>query len=1742
MKYSFLKRKRSLLFPLIILFCSFCSSLHAQISEFEVGQVICIESNGYFLADDGNSTAPVAIEDSSDMRALWLVHYVQNIGEKAKPLINLSTGRILKGVAVTETVGIRGKELSDVTWSLGTEINNIGETEWVNENSVWHNGFVTEKANFWSDGSTVYYRPMYNGTKWTIEKVEIANTQSYTTKAYKKGTIDINSILHSKGQANSALLNNGYQQVHENENIIYANNGEVKELKVQISNVGNPHYPRGFYRWYNYADGSDVGNNLNVDENYYQSNKGVFRIYNIPEGQLTPVTYKMGDSSVKIACDISQYIDVKGVKTASGYALQEPTLSYRMIYDIRPASEMAAMLDKCGNTPLEEYNILAPAGSTTVRIGPKYRWQGTNNNYYYSEKTPTAITGKWYSGDTELTELTVIDDRLITIASPTVGDTAVYYLKSGNYIIAKFNVTSQDVSKVGPLKGEIKSHSSLLETYELAASQLFDFTDEAGNIYTKSLLWDETTYGFAYTTGAAGMAKTRTQGFADWSEYILLKNSNGLATSYLSQNIKDFSANGEGYFLYIDANEVPGKVADLTIDGNLCPGSKILVSARVVNAQAQISDLETNPNLNFIVTGISGGEETQILVFTTGDIGVTDGAWNQVLFEVSLDNKTYEEYRLRIDNNGTSADGNDFAIDDIRIYTSRPQIMGIQAMVGCPKDRFDKSNVAILRIDYHKAMSKEKQDLYYSWMNEGATGQDRLALNYKGTAGTDFANYFGKISLQQTWKKTSTEVKDRYYDSLDAFLNSEVYAEMENKDEYEFFVTERGKDEDGKDYEYLVLYIVHKDELFVANKTYKAQMIFDASSITSFDQLDKCASQYVFRVVPRANIVLDGKERDAAVLQNLSMGSYPLAVKTYGTATNGTTIQSMICYSDWLIVDENMSEAERWGYANRLVEFREEVQASGKDQIAVLSGGSYKGLYELYQQGNVVLNSKEVKADISERGKPRTFMAVPIPDESSGFTICPIPLEIILRAEVSAVLANPTDKESYAEMPPSVQGSSCIIRIPEGFSGDFPEMDIDFLNQELFKNLTSSELTTLGEMVLCTTDDLDYQNKLHSTVYFELKAGKKLNQLVENDIVTINRTSATLTMKPGKHYGFHSKLTTVGGAAITPAFNFDIYVVPNTVVWNPTLPNSAWHNDDNWKTTNGATAFIPLSVTNVIIKASDKALPVVPINKDVLGSGANKLLKYDVVPSGMSTFSSCNNIYFESGAELARQNKLSYKKAYVDVDLDKEGADKWEMLSMPLEDVVRGDLYIPKSGDGVFNFAETAVIDNRKHNSFRLKAYASSFENTKIEDGEVSTVKVSSSTWTDPANKFNMVLDKCRGYAVSRECATEQNFVRLPKTEDTYYMYYVSGTGVESPIKTPWATYGDISRTNSHKLVYDKSSDSTLTVTFVNAEASNYFLIGNPFLVNLDVAQFFELNKSAGLNSLFWYEYTDGTILPVQPGKKVLRPKRAMFVQTSKSMKELTVKFTPSMMSYNESFEVEVVPTRSKQVLKSSVIASEKKLTLIANVEGKISRTFIEETNYSSKDYFDTEDAELLMLDAELTPIGLYSVTNNYALLYNATPDILDIPISVLVLDTTINAETFALTFEGIDSFDETLYLYDEEYDSKLPLIEGLTLELEMPKGGKIRYYITRENRGGITTEEEFVTDANVCAISSAGVVNIYSNVNMKEIKVYDVAGREIYSAVGLEVMSHEVDLPAGVYMLQVAFDEKLHTQKFIVK
>jgi hypothetical protein len=158
--------------------------------------------------------------------------------------------------------------------------------------------------------------------------------------------------------------------------------------------------------------------------------------------------------------------------------------------------------------------------------------------------------------------------------------------------------------------------------------------------------------------------------------------------------------------------------------------------------------------MDFVVTGIDAlGKEHPLTTFTTGEFGINAvnkvgeaakmerGKWYQIMFPVKFEaHTTYPSYRLRIRNKSTSSDGNDFAIDDIRIYVQRPPVMPIQASTSNCVDQPVEEIRTYLRIDYQE-LEDNIDKLYYQW-REGDRILNDEYFNVDSTSHT-----FGCISI-----------------------------------------------------------------------------------------------------------------------------------------------------------------------------------------------------------------------------------------------------------------------------------------------------------------------------------------------------------------------------------------------------------------------------------------------------------------------------------------------------------------------------------------------------------------------------------------------------------------------------------------------------------------------------------------------------------------------------------------------------------------------------------------------------------------------------------------------------------------------------------------------------------------------------------------------------------------------------------------------------------------------------------
>ena len=154
-------------------------------------------------------------------------------------------------------------------------------------------------------------------------------------------------------------------------------------------------------------------------------------------------------------------------------------------------------------------------------------------------------------------------------------------------------------------------------------------------------------------------------------------------------------------FMYIDASELPGNICSLEYSEQLCKGSRLYVSAWISSPDyltyrsgGDVGKRCDPANVILTVTGVlQDGTAKTLYKYCPGPIfdvaraadGSTiergkgeQGIWQQVFFTFlnnDPDIDKFDHYELNIANACTSSDGGDILIDEVQVYSQKPEVM-----------------------------------------------------------------------------------------------------------------------------------------------------------------------------------------------------------------------------------------------------------------------------------------------------------------------------------------------------------------------------------------------------------------------------------------------------------------------------------------------------------------------------------------------------------------------------------------------------------------------------------------------------------------------------------------------------------------------------------------------------------------------------------------------------------------------------------------------------------------------------------------------------------------------------------------------------------------------------------------------------------------------------------------------------------------------------------------------------------
>lgn len=454
--------------------------------------------------------------------------------------------------------------------------------------------------------------------------------------------------------------------------------------------------------------------------------------------------------------------------------------------------------------------------------------------------------------------------------------------------------------------------------------------------------YDNTSYCFAPIGGDFNSISGKTSE-CTWGNYTIAHRFNMGDTrgnffavkkyyenEYSSQNY-DASQSG---FLYIDASDLPGKIASIDFAGMPCKASRLFVSAWMSSPDR--GD-ESPANVVFSIQGFKNGKATTLYSYcpgsilgdardsignkletkTNGDVGI----WQQVYFSfVNKNADDFDSFRLTIDNACTNTKGGDILIDDVEVFSVKPEVQIERTIPVCG----DQLTLCKMTVDYDQVRAqlglntgevmKENPKVWYCLLDKEMfdaelgfdtgtpEGQERLyrmsdvevkPAFVKALLGDPNSQVSGEGIFRSVEFKTN-------FDSLPVFKYRDAVAatvgmasrEVTSAGVRHFVISDKVKEpriKPNHDYYFLFVPRFSDDPVTLAN------------AFHSFEINTRCSVRCKFRTLSPIRVVTDADD-EAAVeheTQTCAGKSVSLSVKQVGEDVDGNIGERIVQYDWW---------------------------------------------------------------------------------------------------------------------------------------------------------------------------------------------------------------------------------------------------------------------------------------------------------------------------------------------------------------------------------------------------------------------------------------------------------------------------------------------------------------------------------------------------------------------------------------------------------------------------------------------------------------------------------------------------------------------------------------------------------------------------------------------------------------------------------------------------------------------------
>lgn len=454
--------------------------------------------------------------------------------------------------------------------------------------------------------------------------------------------------------------------------------------------------------------------------------------------------------------------------------------------------------------------------------------------------------------------------------------------------------------------------------------------------------YDNTSYCFAPIGGDFNSTNGRTSE-CTWGNYTVAhrfdmgdNRGNFFAVKKYYENeygSENYDASQSG-FLYIDASDLPGQIASIDFAGMPCKASRLFVSAWMSSPDR---DNESPANVVFSIQGFKNGKATTLYSYCPGSIlgqardsldktlkpmdNGGKGIWQQVYFSfVNKNADDFDNFRLTIDNACTNTSGGDILIDDVEVFSVKPDVQIERTIPVCG----DQLTLCKMTVDYDQVraqlglntgevltdnpkvwyclLDKEMFDAELGFDTGTSEGQERLyrmsdaevkPAFVKALLGDPNSQVSGEGIFRSVEFKTKFEDLPRfiYRDAVAATVGM-ASREVTSAGVRHFVISDKVKEpriKPNHDYYFLFVPRFSDDPVTLAN------------AFHSFEINTRCSVRCKFRTLSPIRVVTDADD-EAAVeheTQTCAGKSVSLSVKQVGEDAEGNIGERIVQYDWW---------------------------------------------------------------------------------------------------------------------------------------------------------------------------------------------------------------------------------------------------------------------------------------------------------------------------------------------------------------------------------------------------------------------------------------------------------------------------------------------------------------------------------------------------------------------------------------------------------------------------------------------------------------------------------------------------------------------------------------------------------------------------------------------------------------------------------------------------------------------------